>query len=291
MKTPLTIITGTLGAGKTTLLLRIIDTLLGRFALLINEFGELNIDAKRVKGKNVELAELQGGCVCCSLIGEFEDAVVEIIDTVDPEYILVETTGVAEPDALIFDIQESLPMIRLDGVVTIVDADMMIRFPQVGQTTRMQIADGDILVLNKSDLVNDNERRSIEKKLREINSSAAMIPTQYCQVDPELLFGIARKQSLRPRPHKHQLKYNSMEYQTEALLRRDVFDHFIVKISDHIIRAKGFVNFENGTFLFNFVNGRWDFEPYGKEKTSLVFIGKNLNKARILSLLQSCEEK
>jgi len=84
----------------------------------MNEFGEIAIDAKILQGKkNVQMADLGGGCVC-SLLGEFEAAVDEIIATVNPDHIVVETTGVAEPDALVFDIQESLPQVRLDGVVT-----------------------------------------------------------------------------------------------------------------------------------------------------------------------------
>jgi G3E family GTPase len=72
----------------------------------MNEFGEIAIDTKIIQGKNVQMADLGGGCVCCSLLGEFEAAVDEIIDRVDPDNIVLETTGVAEPDALVFDIQE-----------------------------------------------------------------------------------------------------------------------------------------------------------------------------------------
>ena len=79
--------------------------------------------------------------------------------------IVVETTGVAEPDALIFDIQESLPRVRLDGVVTVADADAMIRFPQLGHTTRMQIEDADTILLNKVDLVSPEELIKVKEKL------------------------------------------------------------------------------------------------------------------------------
>ena len=81
LKTPITVITGYLGAGKTTLLKRIIETANRKIAIIMNEFGEINIDAKILKGKNVDIAELQGGCVCCSLTGEFEEAIREIINS------------------------------------------------------------------------------------------------------------------------------------------------------------------------------------------------------------------
>jgi len=144
---------------------------------------------KSLPGKNVRMADLGGGCVCCSLLGEFEAAVNEIIDTVDADKIVVETTGVAEPDALVFDIQESLPRVRLDGVVTVMDADAMVKYPRIGHTTN-QIEAADAILLNKVDLVSASELKAIEEKLRQINDAAEIfhpaVPVGY------LLFGIAR---------------------------------------------------------------------------------------------------
>src|SRR4029077_14590218 len=144
-------------------------------------FGEIAIDTKVVEGKNVQIAELGGGCVCCSLLGEFEAAVNEIIETIAPERIVVETTGLAEPEALVFNIQEALPQCRLDGVVSVIDADMLIRFPELGYTTSLQIEGADILLLNKVDLVNPNQREPLEMKLRQINPIPAILRTERCQ--------------------------------------------------------------------------------------------------------------
>src|SRR5437773_3763937 len=146
-RTPITLITGPLGSGKTTLLRHILAAHPAKIAIVMNEFGELGIDTKIIQGKSVQIAELGGGCVCCSLLGEFEAAVDEIIDKVDPEIIVVETTGLAEPDALAFNIQEALPRVRLDGIVCVVDADALVRFPQIGHTERMQFESADILLL------------------------------------------------------------------------------------------------------------------------------------------------
>src|SRR3989338_7690024 len=137
MKTPITIITGYLGSGKTTLLLHILNETKDKLAILMNEFGEIGIDGKIIKGKNINMTELQGGCVCCSLTGEFEAAIKEIIKKVKPDAIGVETTGVAEPDAVVVDIQDNLPELRLDGVITVVDSDAIIKFPTIGHTGKM----------------------------------------------------------------------------------------------------------------------------------------------------------
>ena len=184
---PITLVTGPLGSGKTTLLRHILATQRGKITIVMNEFGEIAIDTKVIEGKNVRLAELGGGCVCCSLLGEFEAAVNEIIEKIAPERIVVETTGLAEPEALVFNIQEALPQCRLDGVVSVIDADMLIRFPELGHTTRLQIEGADILLLNKIDLIEPAQIEPLETKLREINPTAAIVRTERCRIDPELL--------------------------------------------------------------------------------------------------------
>jgi len=292
IRTPLTVITGPLGSGKTTLLRHILNTFPRKIAILMNEFGEIAIDSKIIAGKNVQMADLGGGCVCCSLLGEFEAAVKEIIDTVDPDNIVVETTGVAEPDALVFDIQESLTSVRLDGVVTVIDADGMVRYPQIGHTTRIQIEAADVILLNKVDLVSAGELKAIEEKLHSFNDAASILHTQRCQVDTDLLFGIAREQVQEPPHHVHQLEFESFSYTTPANCDRHCFEEFADSLGAEVYRAKGFVRFTAGTYLFNFVAGRWDLEAFEQEATELVFIGKQLRerKAEILGRLKLCEQ-
>src|SRR5881394_1484617 len=195
LRTPLTLITGPLGSGKTTLLRHILAVQPGKIAIVMNEFGEIAIDTKVIEGKNVRIAELGGGCVCCSLLGDFEAAIGEIIEKVAPDRIVVETTGLAEPEALVFNIQEALPQCRLDGVISVIDADMLVRFPELGHTTRLQIEGADILLLNKIDLIEPTQIEPLETNLGEINPTAAIVRTERCRVDPELLFGILRFRS------------------------------------------------------------------------------------------------
>ena len=151
-KTPISIISGYLGSGKTTLLRNILKNAENKIAVIMNEFGEINLDAKTIKGKNIQVQELQGGCVCCSLTGEFELAVNELIKKYKPDFIVVETTGVAEPDALIFDIEDSLPELILDSVITLVDADAFFKLP-LGKVGKTQIEQADIILLNKTKLM------------------------------------------------------------------------------------------------------------------------------------------
>jgi G3E family GTPase len=290
-RTPITLVTGPLGSGKTTLLRHILATRPAKIAIVMNEFGEIAIDAKVLEEKNVRIAELGGGCVCCSLVGEFEAAVNEIIQRVEPDIIIVETTGLAEPEALVFNIQEALPQCRLDGVVSVIDADMLVRFPELGHTTRLQIEGADILLLNKIDLIEAGQIESLENKLREVNPTAAIIRTERCRIDPELLFGIGREKKVGPPEHKHQPEFDSFTFASDKNFSRDCFQSFADNLSASVHRAKGFVRFEDGAQLFNFVAGRWELEPFESAETQLVFIGKEIAKQKspIIDALKKCQ--
>src|SRR6476659_1823120 len=297
LRTPITLVTGPLGSGKTTLLRHILSVQAGKIAVVMNEFGEIAIDTKVVEGKNVRIAELGGGCVCCSLLGEFEAAVNEIIEKIAPETIVVETTGLAEPEALVFNIQEALPQCRLDGVVSVIDADMLIRFPELGHTTRLQIEGADILLLNKIDLVEPEQIKPLERRLREINSTAAIVRTERCGIDPELLFGIGRspreirsravmpsamsdisrgERKIAPPEHRHQPEFESFAFISSKIFSRDCFEGFANGLPANVVRAKGFIRFADGARLFNFVAGRWELEAFEFDCTELVFIGRNI---------------
>ena len=293
-RTPITLITGPLGSGKTTLLRHILATHPAKIAIVMNEFGEIAIDAKVIEGKNVRIAELGGGCVCCSLLGEFEAAIGEIIEKVAPDRIVVETTGLAEPEALVFNVQEALPQCRLDGVISVIDADMLVRFPELGHTTRLQIEGADILLLNKIDLAEQSRTLSgLETKLHEINPTAAIVRTERCRVDPELLFGIPQllEKKVLPPKHKHHLEFEWFTFSSKKTFSRDCFERFADSLPAAVIRAKGFVRFADGAQLFNFVVGRWDLEPFESSETQLVFIGKRVaaEKEAIVGVLKKCE--
>jgi G3E family GTPase len=300
-RTPITLINGPLGSGKTTLLRHILAVRPAKIAIVMNEFGEISIDTKVIEGKNVRIAELGGGCVCCSLLGEFEAAVTEIIEKVAPEIIVVETTGLAEPEALVFNIQEALPQCRLDGVVSVIDADMLVRFPELGHTTRLQIEGADILLLNKIDLIGTTQIEPLKRKLRNINPTAAIVLTERCRIDPELLFGIGRERKATtlepgsPIPatmHKHQLEFESFIFTSDNLFSRDCFERFADTLPANVIRAKGFVRFPDSVQLFNFVAGRWELEPFEADRTELVFIGKSVlpEKEAIIESLKKCQQ-
>jgi G3E family GTPase len=301
-KTPIVLITGGLGSGKTTLLRRILETATFRIAVLMNEFGELAIDSRIISGQNIDIVELLGGCVCCSMTGEFEAAVREIIEAYGPDFIVVEATGVAESDALVFEIEDNLPEVRLDCVVCIVDAYLGTRHPHVGYTSRTHIASADIILINKTDLATSAEAETLEAQVRKFNERAAILRTVNCGVDTDLLFGQAAIARPRPVPfHAYERrssnfappveKLHSFVWTTGKTLRSAKFDELIRDLPLELIRAKGFVRFEDGGRLFNYVVGRADFEEFSVDGAELVFIGRNLDRLRpeIEGRLRDCE--
>jgi len=281
MKTPVIIITGYLGAGKTTFLRRIIEKVKKRIAIIMNEFGEIAIDTEVIKGKAVNMVELTGGCVCCSLTGELEYAIKEIIEKVKPEYILIETTGIAEPDSLIYNL-ENINEVILDNVITIVDCDSIIRFPEIGYTGRIQIEMGDFILLNKSDLVNEEEFKIVEKKVREINDRAVIFKTVYGNgnLDYSLFFGYYIDKEIKEiKSHElHDEIYDSITLEYDGKMKKEDFEKIIFNLPKEIYRGKGFVVFENESFLFNYVAGRLNYENFETNKNKILFIGKNIKR-------------
>jgi len=294
MKTPITIITGYLGSGKTTFLRHLLENSGKKIAIVMNEFGKLDIDAKTIKGKNVDIAELTGGCVCCSISGEFELAVKEIIEKTNPDHIFVETTGVVDPESLINDVLEGMAGLRLDSVITIADADALEKYPEIGRTFLIQLEMADIILLNKTDLINNNQAKALEERLRKINPSAVIYHTVRCRVPIELLFGTeARKDKIKTEKGKHLKEENieSFVYTSKNNMDKKKFNDFVEKLPKNIYRAKGFVILDKESYLFNYVNGRQEMEKMNSGKTELVFIGKNILKSQeeVIKMLDLCK--
>jgi G3E family GTPase len=290
-KTPVMLITGSLGSGKTTLLRRIVEGTDLRLAILMNELGEIGIDSAILRGENVDVVELAGGCVCCSMTGEFEAAIKEIIGRFSPELIVVEATGVAESDALVFEVEDSLPEVRLDSVVCIVDAYVSVKYPYVGYTARTQLASADAVLINKTDLVSADAVEQAAAQVRRFNSRARMFHTVRCNIAPDLLFGLDATDRPRPANRYGGIAFETFAYVPEALFDEDRFRRMVGELPDSVFRAKGFVRFAERTCLFNYVAGRAGFEEFPADSARLVFIGLGLARERdvIEAMLGRCE--
>ncbi len=186
-KIPVTVLTGYLGAGKTTLLNRILSENHGKkYAVIVNEFGEIGIDNDLIIGADEEVFEMNNGCVCCTVRGDL----VRILDGLMKrkgkfDAIIVETTGLADPAPVAqtffvdADVQENA---RLDAVVTVADAKWLSDRLKDAPEAKNQIAFADVIVLNKTDLVSAAELAEVEARIRAINPYAKLHRTERCQV-------------------------------------------------------------------------------------------------------------
>jgi G3E family GTPase len=192
-KIPVTVLTGYLGAGKTTLLNRILSEPHGqKFAVIVNEFGEIGIDNDLVVGADEEVFEMNNGCICCTVRGDL----VRIIDGLMRrkgkfDAIIVETTGLADPApvAQTFFVDENVGRkTKLDAVVTVADAKWLKDRLKDAPEAKNQIAFADVILVNKADLVTKDELSDVEARIRGINPYAKLHTTERCKIPlPEVL--------------------------------------------------------------------------------------------------------
>ncbi|KAF0229447.1 MAG: cobalamin synthesis protein [Beijerinckiaceae bacterium] len=193
-KIPVTVLTGYLGAGKTTLLNRILSEPHGKkYAVIVNEFGEIGIDNDLVVGADEEIFEMNNGCICCTVRGDL----IRIIENLMKrkgrfDAIIVETTGLADPAPVaqtFFVDQDVQDKARLDAVVTVADAKWLAARLKDAPEAKNQIAFADVILLNKTDLVTPAELREVEARIRGINPYATLHKTQKCAVPLDAVLG------------------------------------------------------------------------------------------------------
>ena len=186
-KIPVTVLTGYLGAGKTTLLNRILSEPHGkRYAVVVNEFGEIGIDNELVIGADEEVFEMNNGCICCTVRGDL----IRIIEGLMKrkgrfDAIIVETTGLADPApvAQTFFVDEDVKQAaRLDAVVTVADAKWLVQRLRDAPEAKNQIAFADVIILNKTDLVEAAELSEVEARIRAINPYATLHRAKKCDI-------------------------------------------------------------------------------------------------------------
>ncbi len=193
---PVTIITGFLGSGKTTLLNHILSNQQGvKTAVLVNEFGEIGIDNELIVNTSDDntMIELSNGCVCCTINEDLANAVYKIMERPDKvDYMIVETTGLADPlpVALTFLGSELRDLTRLDSIVTVVDAENFNISLFNSEVAQSQIAYGDIILLNKTDLVDEADLDKLEVQIRDIKEGARILRTTKGNVPLSLLLSV-----------------------------------------------------------------------------------------------------
>ena len=191
---PVTIITGFLGSGKTTLLNHILTNQQGvKTAVLVNEFGEIGIDNELIISTDENMVELSNGCICCTINNDLVDAVYKVLEREEKlDYLVVETTGLADPlpVAMTFLGSELRDLTRLDSIITVVDAANYSLDLFNSEAALSQITYGDVILLNKTDLVDETTLQELEKKINNIKEGSRIIRTTKSQVPLPLILSV-----------------------------------------------------------------------------------------------------
>ncbi|WP_010630017.1 GTP-binding protein [Halomonas sp. KM-1] len=315
-KVPVTVLTGYLGAGKTTLLNRILSEDHGkRYAVIVNEFGELGIDNDLVVGADEEVFEMNNGCICCTVRGDLIRIISGLMKRIDRfDAIIIETTGLADPApvAQTFFVDDDVrSKTELDAVVTVVDAKHLPARLDDSPEAAEQVAFADIVVLNKIDLIDDGERQALERRIRAINPYTRIVAANHCDLPLEQVIGLGafdleRIISLEPEflseehAHEHDEQVTSISLTATRPLLPERFDTWISEVlrtdGVNILRCKGILDLlgQERRYVFQSVhmlaNGT-STKPWQSDEarhSRLVFIGRDLDAKKLQAGFDAC---
>ncbi|PMB53843.1 cobalamin biosynthesis protein CobW [Fischerella thermalis CCMEE 5201] len=311
---PVTVLTGYLGAGKTTLLNRILTHEHGKkVAVIVNEFGEVGIDNQLVIDTDEEIFEMNNGCICCTVRGDLIRIISNLMKRRHKfDHLVIETTGLADPAPVIqtFFVDEDMrEQLELDAVVTVVDAKHIWQHWEADEAQE-QIAFADVILLNKTDLVALDVLDELERRIRGMNAMAKIYRTRNSEVGMDALLGVKafdldRALEIDPEflgedAHEHDETVYSVALVAEGALDGEKLNNWLGKLlqtqGPDIFRMKGILNIagEDDRFVFQGVHMIFEGKPDRpwKEgetrKNELVFIGRNLDEAKLKQDFLAC---
>jgi G3E family GTPase len=312
---PVTVLTGFLGAGKTTLLNRILTERHGKkYAVIVNEFGEAGIDNDLVVDADEEVFEMNNGCICCTVRGDLIRILGGLMKRADKlDAIIVETTGLADPAPVaqtFFVDQDVADRTRLDAIVTVADAVHLDGQLGMHHEAEEQIAFADIVLLNKTDLVDAKSLGRVEDRIRRINPYAKITQTEHCRADLDAVIGLnafSLDRVLEVEPdflvsdhdHEHDDDIRSISLISDTPLDLKKFQTWFGQLlqmrGQDILRSKGILDFkgEEDRYVFQGVHmlmdgapmGPW---PEGARQSRIVFIGRDLETMSLEDGFAAC---
>ena len=278
---PFTVLGGFLGAGKTTLLNHLLkESKQTRFAVLVNDFGELNIDERLVTRHDGETIALANGCMCCSIANGFVSALMTVMDrSFQFDHVVVEASGVSNPRR-IMDIATLEPGLTPNGSIVLVDAPQLLSQlddPLIKEAVITQLKEADIIVINKIGLADDITITSVKRTVNAFNPDCPTVTNEQGNLHPGLLFGGDNSFNLSTLPtpkqsdpteldsnHNHQHGddyFRSYVLRQNSPLDRATFDRWAGALPSSVIRGKGFITFSDSP------NKHWLWQKVGHSTT------------------------
>ncbi len=276
----MTVIGGYLGSGKTTLVNHLLRTAVERIAVLVNDFGEVDIDAALIERDDGDVIALANGCICCSLVDGLASALQSVADVRPrPERLVIEASGVADPAGVAA--YGHGPGFALDAVIVLIDAETVrgqAADKYIGDTVVGQLRSADVVVVNKVDLVEPTEAEAVERWLGERVDGAVVVRADRAQVDPAVLFGAVSPDGADPAvgassggarlgPGLHERAdelFQSWTWTSSSPLTRSAIDDLMDALPDEVVRAKGIVGLADQPgrpHVLQRVGRRWSLRP------------------------------
>ncbi|TVP61989.1 MAG: GTP-binding protein [Leptolyngbya sp. LCM1.Bin17] len=310
---PVTLITGFLGSGKTTLLNHILTNRQNlKVAVLVNEFGDINIDSQLLVSIDETMVELSNGCICCTINDDLVDAVYRVLELPDRvDYLVVETTGLADPlpIMLTFVGTELKRLTHLDSVITVVDAETFTNDHFDSTAATSQLTYGDIILLNKADLTPEVKLTWLEAYIQGFKDQARVLRCSLTKQADQLPLAalldvglapalppavVSATQEAEPNGHLGSDGFMSVPFKSDRPFNVDRFEHFLMEqLPAEVFRAKGILWFEGEDLrhIFQLSGKRFNLSPEpwtGSPQNQLVFIGRQLNPLQLHQQLANC---
>ncbi|MCD9021790.1 CobW family GTP-binding protein [Cohnella silvisoli] len=326
---PVYVLTGFLGSGKTTLLNRILEEAKARGikpAILLNEVGDVNVEGQLIE-KDIPMSEVLGGCICCTSRGDLGLELVQLAQEHQPDVIWIESTGVAQPLEIMDGVTEAslYAKLELKNVVTVVDARHLLDRLRIGsgktfKLMKEQIQAANLLVLNKIDLVSEEDLSEVHDSITDWNPYAEVVKTVRSELDPAILYAEHDKLNYcehsdkdhvhdefcghdhtheheHEHPHVHHSLHdhvNVVTYYFKGNVDSNAFEAFLKQLPDEIYRAKGIVAFQDtvSLFLFQYAYREIDFLRITPQKSVnhvAVFIGEGFSQSELISQLEQLD--
>jgi G3E family GTPase len=321
-KTKILLITGFLGSGKTTLLKNILswETDLSDTVVIVNELGKVGIDGALLQKSGSDVIELTSGCICCTMKLGLIDTLKDVWQRFHPKRILLEATGVAEPNSVASVLQDEAlkRVMEIQSIITVLDIRFWKARDRLGTFFTNQLEQANLILLNKVDTAEKAAVPKALKKIRQAFPGSRTVPTTFCEVDPEILWvgdhgkttGEELFEFYRPilASRAAQEKYSPHSTHDELPLSHNeangfvtfsfreskpfderCFERFLEQVDWELFRIKGLVRFPDRTVLLNFAGGRGESEPWdGDQGTSLAFVGWRVVEVEVIEQLKRC---
>jgi len=318
------LLSGFLGSGKTTLLKHIMsfDTDMSDIVIIMNEIGEVGIDGMLIKDLASEMIELTSGCICCSMSDDLQASIEEILERFGPRYIIIEATGVADPESVSKLIATSnfKDEVELHKIITVMDAECWGARDVFGTLFFRQLKHADTIILNKIDLLRKDD---IPQYLNEIHNEvpgSQVIPSVNCRIEPEVVWRKPVSRNIDKNTfdgNRRELQFNNhgifpyFDHNTKTGSHQEItfadtnfvtfsfsepkpldettFNRFVQDLPYALFRLKGMVNFGDRTMMINSVGGKTQWTPWEDfSETRLACVGWNVDPDEYIAKLKAC---